>query len=102
MPKCEVLKTILRIANSNALFPLRKTIHPNHSGQYLSRILKIRRQKTLNHAQIQSNSAIQKTTDSRFIMSRHKSLPKDQGGPVKPSPLRFTPNPLSILVVAGG
>ena len=41
-----------RIANSNALFPYFKSIHPNHSGQYLSRILKIRRQKTLNHAQI--------------------------------------------------
>jgi len=91
-----------RIANLNPLFPYLKSIHPTDFEQYLSRILKIRRQKTLNHTQIQGNDTNQKTTDSRLIMNRHKSLPKDQGGPVKPSPLNFTPNPLSILVVAGG
>ena len=91
-----------RIANSNVLFPLRKTIHPNHSGQYLSRILTIRRQKTLIHAQIQGNSTIQKTTNSRLIRIGTNPLQKDHGGPVKPSPCRFTPKPRTIFVVAGG
>ena len=92
----------LRIANLNPLFPYLKSIHSSRLKQYLSHTPNLTTRKTLKYAPNQGNSTNQKTTNSRSTWISSYLQEKDHGGPVKPNPCRFTPNPRKIFVVAGG
>ena len=76
----------IRIANLNTFFPYLKSIRPTDFEQYIFISQQIALRKTLAHTRIQSNFTVQKTIDSRLIRIGTIPLPKDHGGPVKPTP----------------
>jgi len=86
-----------------ALFPYLKSIHPRHFEQSISSPHQnYRYSPPPKSPKFRSLPPYPKTTDSRIVRSEQFPYKKNNGGHVHPTPLRFTPNPLSILVVAGG
>ena len=91
-----------RIADLKAIFPFRKSIHPNHFAQVLLQKEHPKAKNSLKYRRIQDNFTFPETTNSRSIRIGSYLPQNDQGGPVNPSPKRSTLNPDKILVVAGG